>query len=191
MSVATAAAVVGAKLPVGGALAAASSAPAISSVGLASKLSVYTWKRYAMWLLLLGGCGVGATAGLVLLYRRVQRRRTAIEAVRTEHLHSQSVSNQQQNVWDVVVVGAGPAGATCAYYCAKDGLRVLLLERDRFPRDKICGDQVHTQAQLLLSDMGVMQQLVAVDSVRWVRSTTQNSTQTFAQEACNRRLTAV
>lgn len=118
---------------------------------------------------------VGATGGLIgavglLIWRRWQRRTLALEAARAEHLHHQSVRNQQYHIWDVIVVGAGPAGATCAFYCARSNLRVLLLDRERFPRDKICGDQVHTQAQHILKDMGVLQHLIAEDAVRWVRS---------------------
>jgi geranylgeranyl reductase family protein len=41
---------------------------------------------------------------------------------------------------DVVVVGAGPGGATAAAWLARAGRDVLLLEKDRFPRDKVCGD---------------------------------------------------
>ena len=41
---------------------------------------------------------------------------------------------------DVIVVGAGPAGATTAFYLAQSGLDVLLLEKSRFPREKVCGD---------------------------------------------------
>jgi ribulose 1,5-bisphosphate synthetase/thiazole synthase len=102
------------------------------------------------------------------MWRYVQRRRTAMQAARSEHLHTQSLLNQQHDIWDVIIVGSGPAGATCAYYCAVEGLRVLLLDRDRFPRDKICGDQVHTQAQHILKDMGVLQQLLTDDVVKWV-----------------------
>jgi geranylgeranyl reductase family protein len=40
---------------------------------------------------------------------------------------------------DVIVVGGGPAGSTCAYRLAALGARVLLLDRARFPRDKPCG----------------------------------------------------
>jgi geranylgeranyl reductase family protein len=43
------------------------------------------------------------------------------------------------NRWDVVVVGAGPAGSTLARLVAGRGLRVALLDRARFPRDKVCG----------------------------------------------------
>ncbi len=41
--------------------------------------------------------------------------------------------------YDVIVVGAGPAGSTAARFCARHGLRTLLIEKDRFPRHKPCG----------------------------------------------------
>lgn len=56
---------------------------------------------------------------------------------------------------DVIVVGAGPAGASAAYYCAAAGLDVLLLEKATFPRDKICGDGLTPRAVAELVRMGV------------------------------------
>lgn len=41
--------------------------------------------------------------------------------------------------FDVIIVGAGPAGSACARLLAQTGLRVLLLEKSRFPREKSCG----------------------------------------------------
>jgi len=41
--------------------------------------------------------------------------------------------------FDVIVIGSGPAGSTCARYLAKDGFVVALVDRERFPRDKPCG----------------------------------------------------
>jgi geranylgeranyl reductase family protein len=41
--------------------------------------------------------------------------------------------------FDAIVVGAGPAGSTAAYRLSRAGVRVLLLDRERFPRDKPCG----------------------------------------------------
>ena len=38
--------------------------------------------------------------------------------------------------FDVIVVGAGPAGTSCAYNCAKNGLKVLLIERGEYPGSK-------------------------------------------------------
>ncbi|MDX9856954.1 MAG: NAD(P)/FAD-dependent oxidoreductase [candidate division Zixibacteria bacterium] len=43
-------------------------------------------------------------------------------------------------VFDVVVVGAGPAGSITSIHLAAAGLEVLLVDRDRFPREKVCGD---------------------------------------------------
>ena len=43
------------------------------------------------------------------------------------------------NRYDILVVGAGPAGSTASYYLAKSGLNVLMLDKDNFPRDKACG----------------------------------------------------
>jgi geranylgeranyl reductase family protein len=47
---------------------------------------------------------------------------------------------------DVLVVGAGPAGATAARTLARNGLRVQLLERARFPRNKPCGGGISARA---------------------------------------------
>jgi menaquinone-9 beta-reductase len=56
---------------------------------------------------------------------------------------------------DVIVVGAGPAGSTTAYYLAQSGLDVLLLEKSRFPREKVCGDGLTPRAVKALVGMGI------------------------------------
>ena len=56
---------------------------------------------------------------------------------------------------DVIVVGAGPSGSTAAYYLAQAGLNVLLIEKSRFPRDKVCGDGLTPRAVRSLVAMGV------------------------------------
>jgi geranylgeranyl reductase family protein len=56
---------------------------------------------------------------------------------------------------DVIVVGAGPSGATTAYYLAQAGLTVLLLEKARFPREKVCGDGLTPRGVKALVAMGV------------------------------------
>lgn len=52
--------------------------------------------------------------------------------------------------YDVVVVGAGPAGSTAARECAQRGLSVLLLDKAEFPRDKPCGGGVNVRSSRLL-----------------------------------------
>jgi len=56
---------------------------------------------------------------------------------------------------DVIVVGAGPSGSTAAYYLAQAGVNVLLIEKSRFPRDKVCGDGLTPRAVRALIAMGV------------------------------------
>lgn len=53
-------------------------------------------------------------------------------------------------MYDVVIVGAGPSGSTVARECAARGMRVLLLDRAEFPRDKPCGGGVTVRARKLL-----------------------------------------
>ena len=43
-------------------------------------------------------------------------------------------------MYDAIIVGAGPAGSSAAIHCNKLGLKTLILEKSKFPRDKICGD---------------------------------------------------
>lgn len=47
---------------------------------------------------------------------------------------------QSNERFDIVICGAGPAGSTCALALGKSGLKVALVEKSTFPRDKICGD---------------------------------------------------
>ncbi|MFG2893389.1 geranylgeranyl reductase family protein [Streptomyces sp. NPDC048248] len=54
-------------------------------------------------------------------------------------MSSEQAAEDNQQVWDVVVVGAGPAGAAAAHAAACTGRRVLLLEKAELPRYKTCG----------------------------------------------------
>ena len=56
---------------------------------------------------------------------------------------------------DVVVVGAGPGGATTAAYLARHGLSVTVLEKSTFPRDKVCGDGLTPRATRALTRVGI------------------------------------
>jgi menaquinone-9 beta-reductase len=67
---------------------------------------------------------------------------------------------------DVIVVGAGPAGSATAFYLAAAGLDVLVLEKSRFPREKVCGDGLAPRAVKALTGMGVPM----VEADGWARS---------------------
>ena len=59
----------------------------------------------------------------------------------------------------VIVVGGGPAGAATAFYLARAGIRVTILDRAQFPRDKPCSEYMSPQASRILDEMGVLEQI--------------------------------
>jgi geranylgeranyl reductase family protein len=66
-----------------------------------------------------------------------------------------AVTSTAQSSADVVVVGAGPAGSSAAYWLASAGLDVAVLEKSDFPREKVCGDGLTPRGVKALDDMGV------------------------------------
>jgi menaquinone-9 beta-reductase len=68
-------------------------------------------------------------------------------------------------VYDAIVVGAGPGGATAAARMAQRGLRVVLLDRATFPRDKVCGDAISKKAVDLLHRLGLAERVVQANSL--------------------------
>jgi len=71
-------------------------------------------------------------------------------------ISNESQPHEDTKIFDVAIVGAGPAGSTTAYYAATYGLDVLILEKEKFPRNKVCGDAITLRAQRHLEKMGVM-----------------------------------
>ncbi|MHA3775075.1 NAD(P)/FAD-dependent oxidoreductase [Verrucomicrobiota bacterium sgz303538] len=67
--------------------------------------------------------------------------------------------NRPERNAEVVVVGAGPAGSTCAAFCAQAGLRTILLERSTFPREKVCGDCLNPAAWPIIARLGLTERL--------------------------------
>ncbi|MCZ2442821.1 MAG: NAD(P)-binding protein [Flavobacteriales bacterium] len=59
------------------------------------------------------------------------------------------------STYDVIISGAGPAGSTAALHLKSSGLRVLLLDKASFPRDKICGDALSGTVGFELSKLGL------------------------------------
>jgi geranylgeranyl reductase family protein len=63
-------------------------------------------------------------------------------------------------LFDVAIVGGGPAGSSCAAFCAMAGLQSLVLDREKFPREKVCGDCLNP------SCWPVLERLELADRVR-------------------------
>ena len=61
--------------------------------------------------------------------------------------------------FDVAIVGAGPAGSACGGFCALAGLKTLILEREKFPREKVCGDCLNPSCWPVLGRLGLAQRV--------------------------------
>jgi flavin-dependent dehydrogenase len=69
-----------------------------------------------------------------------------------------------------MVVIAGPSGSVCGYFMAKEGAKVALLDKETFPREKICGDAVCTPAIHILKEMDVIDGLIAEGKAKYADS---------------------
>jgi menaquinone-9 beta-reductase len=68
--------------------------------------------------------------------------------------------------FDVVIIGAGPAGSTLATLLARSGRSVALVDRDVFPRDKLCGEFLSYDALPVLDAIGALEAIDAAGAVR-------------------------
>ncbi len=68
-------------------------------------------------------------------------------------------------MYDAVVVGAGPGGSTAATVMARAGMNVLMVDRSRFPRDKICGDAISGKSVEALAALGLLDRVVQSESL--------------------------
>ncbi len=57
----------------------------------------------------------------------------------------------------VLIIGGGPAGSSAAYFLAKQGINVTLLDKDKWPRDKVCGGALTTNCLPVLEKMDVIE----------------------------------
>lgn len=69
-------------------------------------------------------------------------------------------------IYDVAIVGGGPAGSTCAAFCAAAGRTTLLLERSRFPREKVCGDCLNPGCWPVLDRLDLSERVLAAPHAR-------------------------
>src|SRR5260370_26274121 len=61
--------------------------------------------------------------------------------------------------FDVAIVGGGPVGSRCGALCAAAGLRTLILERGKFPREKVCGDCLNPACWPVLRGFGIAERV--------------------------------
>ena len=69
-------------------------------------------------------------------------------------------------IYDAVIVGAGPAGAACALYARQHGLRVVVVEKSKLPRDKVCGEAITSPALACVRELGLDEELARIRQMR-------------------------
>ena len=67
------------------------------------------------------------------------------------------------NSYDIIIVGAGPAGTSAALYADRLGLKTIILDKSTFPRDKICGDALSGKSVKLLDELGFIDDINKLD----------------------------
>ena len=70
---------------------------------------------------------------------------------------------------EIVIVGGGPAGASAACRLARAGRAPVLIERERAPRHRICGEFVSVEAQAYIADLGIDPRALGGAPIRTVR----------------------
>lgn len=64
-----------------------------------------------------------------------------------------------EDVYDLVIVGGGPSGATAALYAQRAGLKTCLVDKATFPRDKICGDALSGKVVSILHELNLLEKI--------------------------------
>jgi menaquinone-9 beta-reductase len=71
--------------------------------------------------------------------------------------------------YDVIIIGGGPAGSTAAIRLAEHGIKVLVLEEKRMPREKLCGEFITPECFPTLRRLGVMDRMLAAGAQKITR----------------------
>lgn len=71
--------------------------------------------------------------------------------------------------YDLAIVGGGPAGSSAAWQAAQAGLKVVCVDKAKFPREKACGDGLTPRGVALLDSMGLTEQLTQFHRIDGVR----------------------
>ncbi len=77
---------------------------------------------------------------------------------------------------DVLIVGAGPGGSAAAYHLARHGIDVTMVEKSRFPREKVCGDGITPRGVAAILRMGIDPDDPGFEKVKGLRVHSRNTT---------------
>ena len=74
-------------------------------------------------------------------------------------------------MYDVIIVGGGPAGATAALYAEKNNLKSILIDKAVFPRDKVCGDALSGKSVRIMEELNIIGEVEKLDGAEINRIT--------------------
>ena len=74
-------------------------------------------------------------------------------------------------MYDLIIVGAGPAGTTAALYAERNSLSCIVLDKAIFPRDKICGDALSGKSVRILEELNLIPEIEQLDGAEINRIT--------------------
>jgi menaquinone-9 beta-reductase len=74
-------------------------------------------------------------------------------------------------MYDIIIVGAGPAGTTAALYAEKMGLKSILVDKSVFPRDKICGDALSGKSIRMIRELNLLSEVSKLEGAQINRIT--------------------
>ncbi|KAL0485528.1 cmfB [Acrasis kona] len=111
--------------------------------------------RIQKWLIAGGGLLVLVYLGKLLIRGR-ERRVSPLPKGGKPYQSVKSKDNKEENEYDVVVAGGGVSGSTCAFFLAKKGLQVLVLEKNSECNTNTVDDVLTMSAQKIISEMGVL-----------------------------------
>ena len=63
------------------------------------------------------------------------------------------------NSYDIIIIGAGPAGTSAALYAHKLGLNTVIVDKSTFPRDKICGDALSGKSIRYMKELNILDEV--------------------------------
>ncbi len=78
------------------------------------------------------------------------------------------------NKFDIIIIGGGLAGLTCALHLSQSELRVLLIEKDPYPRHKVCGEYVSNEVLPYLNSLGINPSMAGAKSITNLEISTKN-----------------
>ncbi|HKR03215.1 MAG TPA: NAD(P)/FAD-dependent oxidoreductase [Bacteroidia bacterium] len=81
------------------------------------------------------------------------------------------MNSPSSNTFDIIIVGAGPAGTACAIALKDSGLKIAVLEKHKFPRDKVCGDAIPSRVPKVLRSIapGIADEIKSFDKKITIR----------------------